>query len=240
MSIDPTTGLLTWDVPATQRIGTYPITFIVTGGNTSSQIASETVDLTVVNTGPPPTITAPAVSTRHGLSITLGFSVPVDPATASDAANYILTELGERKGHKQAPPPPRVIPLGVLFDPTTDEVTLRALNRPRPHAVLTLTIVGSGDGGIAKLDGLQLAGAGVPGTNDVVTIAGKKISHAAALVKRPTAARTQRTALDRAQSPGAYRDPGHDPDRDRPAARPSLLYGRACLMITCAAITASP
>ncbi len=202
VSIDPTTGLLTWDVPATQRIGTYPITFIVTGGNTSSQIASETVDLTVVDTGPPPTITAPAVRTRKRLSIALRFSVPVDPATASDAANYILTELGaRRKGHKQAPPPPRVIPLGVLFDPTTDEVTLRALNRPRPHAVLTLTIVGSGDGGIAKLDGLQLAGAGVPGTNDVVTIAGKKISHAAALVKRPTAAGAPSGPLSMARNP---------------------------------------
>jgi hypothetical protein len=187
VSIDPTTGLLTWDVPATQRIGTYPVTFIVTGSNTPSQIASETIDLTVVDTGPPPTITAPAVSTRNGLSITLGFTAPVDPATASDAANYILTEPGEeRKSHKRAASPPKAIPLRVLFDPTTDEVTLRALKKPRPHAVLTLTIVGSGTGGIAKLDGLQLAGAGASGTNYLATIAGKKISHTAAVVKRAT------------------------------------------------------
>ena len=58
--------------------------------------------------------------------------MPVDPATASDAANYILTEPGEKhKGHKKAAPPPRVIPLGVRFDPMTDEATLRALKKPR-------------------------------------------------------------------------------------------------------------
>ncbi len=188
VSIDPTTGLLTWDVPATQRIGTYPVTFIVTGSNTPSQIASETIDLTVVDTGPPLAVSTPTVSTKKGYSITLSFSEPVDPATASNPANYILTEAANKPGGKKKSPPPRVIKLIVGYDAATNQVTLKAAKKPKAGEVLTLTIVGSGAAGIAKLDGLQLAGDGAAGTNYVATIAGKRISHTAAVVKSTTAA----------------------------------------------------
>ena len=55
------------------RIGTYPVTFIVTSGNTPPQTASETIDLTVVDASPPPTVSTPVVSTRKRLSILAAF-----------------------------------------------------------------------------------------------------------------------------------------------------------------------
>jgi hypothetical protein len=42
--------------------------------------------------------------------------------------------------------------------------------------VLTLTVIGTGPAGIAKLTGLQLAGGGQPGTNYIATIKGKRIT----------------------------------------------------------------
>ncbi len=186
VSIDSSSGVLTWVVPAGQRIGSYPVTLIVTTTSTTPQTTSETINLTVVDASPPPMVSTPVVSSRKGFSIVVRFSVPVDPATASDLANYILTEPGKkRKGRKGAAPPPKVIPIQVRFNQATDKVTLKALEKPKPGAVLTLTIVGSGTGGIAKLDGLQLAGAGQSGTNYVASIRGKKVSPVAAVAGLP-------------------------------------------------------
>jgi hypothetical protein len=170
VSIEPSSGALTWAVPAGQRIGSYPVTLIVTSGNTPPQTASETIDLTVVDASPPPTVSTPVVSTRKGLSIALQFSVAVDPATATDPANYVLTEPGKKRRGRKGAAPPQVIPLQVRFNPRTTTVTLKALEKPKTGVVLTLTIIGSGADGIAKLDGSQLAGAGQSGTNYVATI----------------------------------------------------------------------
>ena len=106
VSINSTTGLLSWNVPATQRIGTYPVTVIVADDSSPANTASETIDLAVVNPGPPLTVAAPAVSTNKGFSITFSFSSPVDPVIAANPANYILTEAAnDPRGKKRASSP---------------------------------------------------------------------------------------------------------------------------------------
>ena len=202
--------MLTWNVPATQRIGIYPVTVIVSDNSSPPKTAYETIDLSVVNPSPPPTISTPTVSTKKGFSITLGFSVPVNPATASNPANYILTEAPRKHRGKKKTPAPKVIRLIVSYDAATNQVTLKAAKKPKAGMVLTLTVVGAG--GIAKLDGLQLAGAGVSGTNYVATITGKRISqHGGGREARDGLGLSRRTALDGAHSLGAHRDPGRDP-----------------------------
>ena len=203
VSVDATTGLLTWNVPATQKIGTYPIMVVVSDDSSPRKTVSETISLSVADPGSALTITSPAVSTKKGFSITFGFSVPVDPATASNAANYILTEPGKKpKGKHKPTPPPVVIGASVAYNQATNQVTLKLAKKPKSGTVLTLTIVGTGPGGIAKLDGLQLAGSGQPGTNYVATIRGKGISPTAAVTEHTIVVRTARaqTALVRYHS----------------------------------------
>ena len=56
---------------------------------------SETFNLDVIDPGPAPTISKATVSTKHGFTITLTFSQPLDQATALDASNYVLVDPGE-------------------------------------------------------------------------------------------------------------------------------------------------
>ena len=107
----------------------------------------------------------------------------MDPATASNANNYILTEPARKPGSKKKPaPPPAVVRMSVSYNQATNQVTLKVAKKPKAGTVLTLTVVGSGANGIAKLTGLQLAGSGgQPGTNYVATIRGKRLTPTAAV-----------------------------------------------------------
>ena len=70
---------------------------------------------------------------------------------------------------------------------------------------LTLTVVGTGPSGIAKLDGLQLAGSGgQPGTNYVASVTAKAVKPIAAVVGNTIVIRTER-AIRRARPRGAKR-----------------------------------
>ena len=91
VSINPTTGLLSWSVPATERIGNYAVTVIASDNSSPPKTASETLTIAVVDPGSPPSVSTPVVSTKQGLTITFTFSEPVDPATAANVNNYILT-----------------------------------------------------------------------------------------------------------------------------------------------------
>ncbi len=178
VSISPA-GLLTWNVPASQQVGTYPVTVVVSGSSSPAKTASETIDLQVVDNNPA-TVAGTASIKKNTLTIVLTFSQPVNQAAASSAASYTLTMPGKKakaKRHKPAPTPVP-IPLGmsVHFNPATNQVTLTT-KKPKAGTVLTLTVLGSA---ITKLDGLQLAGGGGPGTNYVATIRGKSLTHAAA------------------------------------------------------------
>jgi ELWxxDGT repeat protein len=191
-SINPTTGVLSWSPGTNQKIGSYPITVQVSDNGSPPRTASETVSVNVVDPRPV-TISVASVTTKKGFSITLTFSGPVNPATANNPANYILTEPAKKpkSKHKPAPPPTR-ISLGVSsYNPATNQVTLKGPKKVKTSPALTLTVVGSGPDGIAKLDGLQLAGSGrQPGTNYVASVTGKTVTPTSAVVGNMIVVRT--------------------------------------------------
>ncbi|MHB1556571.1 MAG: cadherin repeat domain-containing protein, partial [Isosphaeraceae bacterium] len=172
-------GLLTWNVPANQQLGTYPVTVVASDSSSPAKTVSETIDVAVVDNNPA-TVSGTASIKKKTLTIVLTFSQSVDPASASSAASYTLTMPGKKvkaKKHHKPAPAPMPIPVGmsVHFNPATNQATLTT-KKPRPGIALTLTVLGSA---IAKLDGLALAGGGGPGTNYVATIKGKSFTHAA-------------------------------------------------------------
>lgn len=196
VSVDPSSGVLTWSVPADQPIGSYPVTVVVSASTAPTMTASTTFDLNVTDPGPAPAITAATVTDKHGLTITLSFSQPLDPATAEDTANYILDIPAKpAKKHRKGPAPqPTPVPLSVSFNPSTDQVTLKVIGKVSLARPLDFTVVGTGPGGIAKVTGLLLAGSGgQSGTNYTATVTSKKIKSVAAvasneLVVRPAIA----------------------------------------------------
>jgi hypothetical protein len=230
MAINPTSGMLTWSVPANQRIGNYSATVIVSDNGSRVQTASETLNFIVVDPSPPPTIGSATVSTRKGVSITLTFSQPVDPATASNASNYILTEPAKKPKSKKKPtPPPVVVAKSVSYNQATNQVTLKLAKKPKAGTVLTLTVVGSGPNGIAKLTGLQLAGSGgKSGTNYVATIKGKKLSPTAAVTANTIVVRTARPAHALVQHGSAapeVKHPGGPLSVSRAAGARDVFFG---------------
>jgi ELWxxDGT repeat protein len=191
-TINPSTGLLAWSLGANQTIGTYPITVEVADNESPPRTTSETFNVTVADTGPALTILSPKVSTKKGFTITLTFSEPVNPSTAANPNNYILTAPAKKpKGRHKPTPPPTRIGLSVTYNPSTNQVVLKATKKPKTSPALTLTVVGSGPSGIAKLDGLQLAGSGgQAGTNYVASVTGKAVHPTAAVTGNRIVVRT--------------------------------------------------
>ena len=173
-TISPTSGPLTWPMGANQQIGTYPITVQVADNGSPQHTASETFNVSVVDPSPV-TISGATVTTKKGFSITLTFSGAVNPATASNSSNYILTEPAKKPKSKKKPaPPPIRIALSASYNQATNQVTLKGPKKVKTSPALTLTVVGTGPNGIAKLDGLLLAGGGAAaGTNYVASVKGQ-------------------------------------------------------------------
>jgi hypothetical protein len=79
----------------------------------------------------------------------------------------------------------------VTYDQATNQVVLKGPKTVKASPALTLTVVGTGQSGIAKLDGLHLAGSGgLPGTNYVATVTTKAIRRIAAVTRNISAVRT--------------------------------------------------
>jgi hypothetical protein len=173
--IDPVSGLITWAVPTSQHIGTYAIGVVVTDSGLPplSQTANLIVD--VYDPGRPATVQRATVRIKHGYAITLTFSQSLDPVTADDPNNYVLTPQ-TRKSKKGPPPIP--IPLTAAYNAASRTVTLTALGSVNSKRLLRLTVIGTGPAGVAKVTGLLLAGSrGRPGTDYVATITGKLVKH---------------------------------------------------------------
>lgn len=171
-SIDPTTGLFTWVTFPGQHIGDYAFGVIVTDNGSPRLSASTGFVVDVFDAGPAAKVVKARLNRRHGLTIALRFSQPLDPATAADLADYILVPAKKSKRGLAA----TRIPLTASYNPTTGTVTLAALAPVKRRQALRLTVIGSGPGGLAKLTGLPLAGDGVhAGTNYVAAITGASI-----------------------------------------------------------------
>jgi hypothetical protein len=179
VSLDPSTGILTWAVGANERIGTYAVTVVASDNGSPPRTASQTIDVNVIDPNPV-TISSATVTTKKGFSITLTLSGPVNPATATNPNNYILTEPAKKPGSKKKPtPPPIRITLSPTYNPATNQVILKGPRTVKTSPALTFTVVGTG---IAKLDGLDLAGnGGLPGTNYAASVTKKSVNPAAAV-----------------------------------------------------------
>ena len=165
-----------------------------------SQTANFVVD--VVDGGPAAAITRARVNIKHGLTITLRFSQPLDASSAGDLDDYILAPV--KKKSKKAPAPAN-IPLGVSYDAATSTVTLTAQAKVKRGQTLRLTVVGSGPDGIAKVTGLPLAGDGVHiGTNYVATITGRTIKQTNAASRKTRSRIAALAARVRLDAPKAH------------------------------------
>jgi hypothetical protein len=126
----------------------------------------------VVDSGPAATVAKAKVNVKHGLTIALRFSQPLDASTAANLADFVLVPV--KKSKKRAPAVD--IPLAASYDPSSDTVTLAAQAPVKRRQTLRLTVIGSVPDGIVKMTGLPLAGDGVhAGTNYVATITGGTI-----------------------------------------------------------------
>ncbi len=194
-------GLLSWNVPASQTVGTYPVTVVVSDNGAPARTASEIINLGVVDNSPA-TVTGTASIKKNTLTIVLTFSQPVDSATASNSANYTLTQPGKKvkaKKHHPAPTPaPVAVGMSVSYNPATNQATLTT-KKPKAGTKLTLTVSGTG---ITKLDGLRLAGGGQPGTSYVATIAGKSFTPTAAVSSGSIVVQTHATVRHGSATPG--------------------------------------
>jgi hypothetical protein len=174
-SIDPNSGLFTWATTPSQHIGAYAFGIIVTDSGSPQMSQSANFRASVVDTHPA-TILKAKVDSRRGLSITLTFSQPLDPSSASNTHNYILVAPGKARKTGSKGSPPTTISLTVHYNPKSNSVTLVAQGKPKLNPALQLTVVGMGPGGIAKVTGLLLAGrGGKPGTNYVASVTATRI-----------------------------------------------------------------
>jgi hypothetical protein len=171
-SLDPATGLFTWDTSPGQHVGAYSFGVVVTDNGSPPMSAMTHFVVDVVDSGPAATVAKARVSVKHGLTIALRFSQPLDASTAADLADYILVPAKKSKRGAAAAD----IPLTANYDPASHTVTLAAQAKVKRGRALRLTVIGGGPDGLAKMTGLPLAGDGVhTGTNYVATITGTNI-----------------------------------------------------------------
>jgi hypothetical protein len=175
-AINPTIGLFTWTPAPYASAGTYSISVVATADGSPPLSAMTSFAVVVVDSGPAASVAKARVSVKHGLTIALQFSQPLDPAAATDLADYVLVPARKPKRGISAAD----IPLAVSYDPSSDTVTLVARAKMKRREVLRLTVIGSGPFGLAEVGGLPLAGDGrQPGTNYVATIRGRSITDVA-------------------------------------------------------------
>ncbi|MHB1559579.1 MAG: ELWxxDGT repeat protein [Isosphaeraceae bacterium] len=178
LGINPSTGVLSWNVPADQAIGTYPVTLVVTASGSPGPSASATFDVNVVDPGPAPVIAQATVNNRRGLTITLTYSQPMDASTAANAGNYLLEIPRKIPGRHRKGPSVRLTPvrLRVSYNAATHQVTLKVLGRVSLAKPLELTVLATGPGGVAKVNGQRLNGSGQAGSDYLATVTARRVS----------------------------------------------------------------
>jgi hypothetical protein len=116
----------------------------------------------VVVDGPTVTSVLPLGSHRRPKALVLTFDKPLDPTRAPILSDYQIVAWGGRK---------RSIRIkAVLYNATTQTVTLSLSQRLKPHRRFQLTVVGTGPSGVIDLAGKLLDGqkTGGPGSNFVM------------------------------------------------------------------------
>lgn len=109
---------------------------------------------------------------RQPTHVTLTFSEPLDPASATNRANYALVRVGPNGRTGAQSRPIRVD--SVVYDAATRTVTITPGQRLGLNDFYRLTVRGKGAGAVASADGTPLDGAGTgrPGSDFVVVVHG--------------------------------------------------------------------
>ncbi len=164
-------------VVSTLSPGSHTLSAIFGGDASLRAAASAPVVLLVAAPSTPPAIGSPAPEAptvsgvaRYGFhaeptTLVVTFSEAVDPARATDPANYRITDPGGR--------PIGLASVKLASDGRTVLLTPRRLLDV--HRAYRLTVVGTPPGGIAGPSGLPLAGSGAPGTDFSTAITRKTL-----------------------------------------------------------------
>ncbi len=145
-----------------------------------ARIMASTDPLTTTLTTPVTVATPPMIVTQRVLYVgrgrrrrvvgfALDFSAALDPARATNLANYALTQLQRRGGRLTA----LAVTFRVAYDPTTHEVTLTLLGKPRFAAGGKLVVAARPPTGLTNATGAPLDGGnlGTFGTDATFLIA---------------------------------------------------------------------
>lgn len=130
-----------------------------------ARIMASTDPLTTTLTAPVTVATPPTIVTqrviftgrgrrRRVVGFALDFSAGLDPARATNLANYALTQLRRRGGRLTA----LAVSFRVAYDPTTHEVTLTLLGKPRFAAGGKLVVAARPPTGLTSATGAPLDG----------------------------------------------------------------------------------
>jgi hypothetical protein len=147
--------------------GTYNITIrLFTDGIPMSVFVSDTAGQIQVAATQPPTVTSVRrLGVHHQPTrIVVQFSEPLDPATASNVANYQLVTLIHGGRRVSAPFAFR----SAVYDPTTNSVTLEPTRQLALRRAYQLTVNGTEPDGVRSSSGILLNG----GSNSVVSFTG--------------------------------------------------------------------
>jgi hypothetical protein len=136
-------------------------------------------------------VPAVTVVSRYGFHdqptyVVIDFSGALDPASAEDAANYVIMGPGYGPGR----PRQRIKVRSAVYDPTSDSVTLRPVERLDVHWKYRLIVKGSSPAGLSSTTGVPLDG--TSGSNYVTSLTVRNLAGRASQV--PTASLLQEDA----------------------------------------------
>ena len=151
-------------VTSALSVGAHAITAVYSG---DAKFPASTGSATQTVTGDGPRVTSIRRFGYHNRPtvLVLGFSTPLNPATAQNLANYALSgPIGRNGGHA-------IAIASAVYDPTAHTVTLHPRHTLNLHRHYRLQISGTHAGGVTNTSGLLLDGAGTghPGSDYIRT-----------------------------------------------------------------------
>ncbi|MHC5543257.1 putative Ig domain-containing protein, partial [Singulisphaera rosea] len=179
VSLNSSTGILTWTPSTSVAAGTYAITVNATDNGTPVKTGSRTFFVKVAAVTIPVDM-APVIQSVHtqltfrGFTITLKFSADLDPATATNVDNYILRMPG--RDRRWGTGDDKIVPVVATYNASDRTVTLTTVGRLNLLISLftpfQLTVMGNSPGNVTGANGKLLDGNhdGQPGGNYSTTL----------------------------------------------------------------------
>ena len=150
-TVDPKTGVFSWNVPSSEPPGNYSVDIRVTENATPTLSDAQTFTITVdpVALAPPRIVSINIVTVkRKGTKmIDVVFNEPMNPATAGDPGDYIVVIPEKVHGKKAHNPKSTPVAFRVRYNPADDSASL-ILRKPtkRPLQVTVRKVVSAVNG----------------------------------------------------------------------------------------------